>query len=273
MRGIEFLAPVEAMRGNLSGNQVLNYPTNDNSAWDAPAGKTSYARNYQTRYVGAKRSSSGLKYFSVRTKSAVANTPLTRLQQAALGASRVIYEQLVADIENVAVFVELFKNSGGRFKTMSGCICDYIIRGLKQRGNSFVIGSPMATAANKVIVANPFSTITPPVGAVQVTVPDDMLVKFAPILGSTDGEGMPFNIYIDGIRGLAVLVDTWGDYIEDEDVAKYRTFDFNTTTVGSKSYVRVGDAYMQYNGAYVTADTVISPQQIRFYTTPVAPTA
>lgn len=251
MRGIEFLAPVEAMRGNLSGNQVLDYPTNDNSAWDAPAGRTSYARNYQTRYVGAKRSSTGLKYFSVRTKSAVANTALTRLQQAALGASRVIYEQLAADIANVQVFVEIAKNSGGRFKTLSGCICDYIIRGLKQRGNSFVIGSPMATAANKVVVANPWASAAPPVGAKTVTIPQEMFIKFFPEL--TNSEGTYGYVYLYGVRAIggSLFFESLSTTYYGE---KLNVWGVTQMTISGTDYAQVDNMFLLKNGEYVTMD-------------------
>ena len=55
MKRIEFISPVEAMRGNLSRTkQTLLYAENDNPAWDAPVDKRSYARNYQPIFVGAK---------------------------------------------------------------------------------------------------------------------------------------------------------------------------------------------------------------------------
>jgi len=268
MRSIEFLAPVESMRGNLSGNQVLDYPTNDNSAWDAPAGKTSYARNYQTRYVGAKRSSSGLKYFSVRTKFAVANTALTRLQQAALGASRVIYEQLAADLENLVTFSYIFKNSGGRFKTMSGCICDYIIRGLKQRGNSFVIGNPLATAANKIVIENPWGSGSAPVGSKTVTIPQDMFIKFFPEL--TNMPGTFGYVYLYGVRGIGggglkfdSLVDPYGGRLDVWGVTQ--------ETVGETSYATIGSGvYLLKNGQYVSIEDEI-PVGTTYTTTAIAP--
>lgn len=263
MRGIEFLAPVEAMRGNLSGNQVLDYPTNDNSAWDAPAGKTSYARNYQTRYVGAKRSSSGLKYFSVRTKSAVANTALTRLQQAALGASRVIYEQLAADAENVQIFVQIAKNSGGRFKTLSGCICDYIIRGLKQRGNSFVIGSPMATAANKVVVANPWRSGSAPVGAKTVNIPQDMFIKFYPEL--TNRQGTFGYVYLYGVRGIGGTIN-----FEDLDAAGLNVWNISQEEIGGIAYGKVDNMYLLKNGQYVNLEEEVTIGAT-YTTTAIAP--
>lgn len=84
MRRIEFIAPVEAMRGNLSGKQVLKYAENMNPAWDAPNGKQ-FAKNYRPRYLGAKRAASGLTYFATKVKSAVILNDAARRRQAALG--------------------------------------------------------------------------------------------------------------------------------------------------------------------------------------------
>lgn len=94
MKRIEFLAPVESMRGNLSGNQVLQYAENNNPAYEAPNG-TQYARNYATRYIGAKRSSTNLKYFAVRTKNAATLNAVTRKNMALTGAIAVIISRLM----------------------------------------------------------------------------------------------------------------------------------------------------------------------------------
>lgn len=91
MKRIEFIAPVEAMRGNLSGKQTLLYPTNDNKAFDAPQGVRSYAKNYRPSFIGAKRASDGLKYFGVRTKSAVKNTIDALKNMAALAVAAIGY--------------------------------------------------------------------------------------------------------------------------------------------------------------------------------------
>lgn len=82
---IEFIAPVEAMRGNLSGRQNLLYAENDNKAYEGPVGSVNYARNYTTRFIGAKRASDGRKYFSVRTKSANHLTAAAKQAMALLG--------------------------------------------------------------------------------------------------------------------------------------------------------------------------------------------
>lgn len=106
MKRIEFIAPVAAMRGNLSGDQKLLYPTKNNSAWEAPQGQRSSATNYQPRYIGAKRAFNDLKTFSTRTRSTVNISPAMRKNMALLAAvnditnkamqNLLIYDQLVA---------------------------------------------------------------------------------------------------------------------------------------------------------------------------------
>lgn len=94
MKRIEFIAPVESMRGNLSGNQSLEYARNNNPAYEAPNG-VQYARNYQPRFIGAKRGSDGLKYFAVRTKSATNLKPTTRRAMAIVGVTAAIRSALM----------------------------------------------------------------------------------------------------------------------------------------------------------------------------------
>lgn len=95
MKRIEFIAPVEAMRGNLSGKQELKYAENENPAYEAPNGAQS-AHNYQPRFIGAKRAASGLKYFAVRTKQTAVLNGKTRMQMALTGAIAAIRSAVMA---------------------------------------------------------------------------------------------------------------------------------------------------------------------------------
>ena len=95
MKRIEFIAPVEAMRGNLSGKQDLRYAENDNKAYDGPLGSVNYARNYSPRFVGAKIAKNGKKYFTVRTKSASHLTKRAKKAMALLGGTGALYAAIV----------------------------------------------------------------------------------------------------------------------------------------------------------------------------------
>lgn len=84
MKRIEFIAPVEALRGNMSGKQTLVYALNNNPAYDAPEG-LQYARNYKPRYIGFRRAKDGAVYFGVKRKSATKVDAASKITMAALG--------------------------------------------------------------------------------------------------------------------------------------------------------------------------------------------
>lgn len=85
MKRIEFIAPVEALRGNMSGSQTLVYAQNDNPAYDAPEGRQ-YARNYKPRYIGFRRAKDGAVYFGVKRKTATKINRASKITMAALGS-------------------------------------------------------------------------------------------------------------------------------------------------------------------------------------------
>lgn len=94
MKRIEFIAPVESMRGNLSGGQNLVYNPDDVKAYYAAQGKQ-FAKNYATRYIGAKRSASGMKLFQVRTKSATVIDSSALMTMAVLSGVAIIKSWLM----------------------------------------------------------------------------------------------------------------------------------------------------------------------------------
>ena len=89
------IAPFEAMTGNLSGAQTLEYAENNNPAYEAPNG-TQYARNYKTRYVGARRGSDGLVYFSVRQRSAAVLNGKSRTAMGLISSTAAIKSSVQA---------------------------------------------------------------------------------------------------------------------------------------------------------------------------------
>ena len=87
MKKIEFIAPVEAMRGNLSGSQDITYGTNEGKAYDQEVGKVTAANNYAPRFIGAKRTRDGKKYFQVRAITSVGLTTKSKQAMALLAGS------------------------------------------------------------------------------------------------------------------------------------------------------------------------------------------
>ncbi len=212
MKRIEFIAPVEAMRGNLSGNQVLEYPLNGNPAFFAPSGKH-YATNYQPRFIGAKRASNGLKYFSVKTKSAINKTAASTLSMAVLGAAGAMYAAIIAD-KSSELYQKLYTifshgvTKDGRalsFREMVMSSLTYMLRN-KEAYWEEVDVPPF-------YIKNPFVTgTTPSQGTVyEVTISNDVLVKFWNVLANN-----PILFTIDGRKGVAHSGDTFGSVVDSK---------------------------------------------------------
>lgn len=86
-KSIRYIAPVESMSGNLSGNQRKLYAENNNPAWDAPNG-TQYAKSYKPRFVGREIARTGKVTFSVKTKTATKLDVASRRRMAAMSYSQ-----------------------------------------------------------------------------------------------------------------------------------------------------------------------------------------
>lgn len=234
MRRIEFLAPVEAMRGNLSGNQNLLYPTQDNTAWLAPSDRRNYATNYGTRYIGAKRAATGKKFFAVKTKSAVNMSPKMRKNMAVLSVGSVAANIIMTDLSTLTTLQELFYNSPERLQgwTFKRWISVYTREGL---ANQRHIAFPAKGSGATVFYINPYITqAAPPQAHTLTDFPSDLLVKFwlelasgNPIIfkvGTLTGiarEGMQFSLISDpanpsplNVLGLEIVGPASGAYIQ-----------------------------------------------------------
>jgi len=245
MRSIEFLAPVESMRGNLSGNQVLEYPTQNNRAWDAPSGKVSFARNYNTRYIGAKRSATGLKYFAVKQRHAVNNSLAARTQQAVFAAAQAYYEYIIKDITVYLEALERFKTSGATsFRSfVVSYVADFLRVGRNMFG--FVSGGVLLRNMWKDIS---LETTTP------VPISKDLVVKFWNELsgGGVYYIGRQMGILPDeGVNTTQLIAETF-----QGTAGWYNILNLSTITVDNKEYVKMGDAWvLEPSGEYFEAST------------------
>lgn len=91
---IIMVPPFDVLTGNLSGQQSLKYAENDNRAYEAPNGSQG-ARNYKTRYIGARRSD-GTTYFSVRRKNTAVLNGQTRMAMGLTAMIAVIKSAIMA---------------------------------------------------------------------------------------------------------------------------------------------------------------------------------
>lgn len=216
MRRIEFIAPVDAMRGNLSGNQQLRYPTANNAAWDAPANKRSYANNYGTRYVGAKRSKDGHKYFAVKQRSATLINSATKTNMALLAASSVVANILAQDLAvqtSLLAFydVSAAKRSGWTFKRY---LQEGAREGLAAKTHiTFAAEAEVPVSDDVVVISNPYINTALPEGGHSINdqYPAELLIKFLPQL-SNGG----FTFTIVGQTGVSFPNETWAQLIASD---------------------------------------------------------
>lgn len=250
MKRIEFIAPVEAMRGNLSGNQTLVYPTADNKAFESPESQRNYARNYRPSFVGAKRASDGLKYFAVKTKSAVGMTAASKLAMAALGgaASMAAYFVKHNGTQVARKMYASFKNARANElitqKSVRAWLTALFYEGLKKK--AALINVPIFDINGEVgetlHVDNPwqFGDIQ---GDVLATIPDDVRIRFWGVL-STDG----IYFQVEGVgKGIAI------DKMHFSDFAAPKYIGMNVLNLNvTGAYVKSGNSYLlDEDGEYI----------------------
>lgn len=183
MKRIEFVLPVESMRGNLSGEQNLVYAQNNNPAYEAPNG-TQYARNYQGRYIGAKVSRTGIKYFGVKTKSATVLNADTRMTMATLAGVAAIRSALMKDhasdyaqiTANLVVQVAQGIISGTGKRTVMSLFYETVSNMLKSHADTCTFAG-----STPVVLKNPWTNSAAPAGAISVTISNALWTKYAPL--------------------------------------------------------------------------------------------
>ena len=288
MKRIEFIAPVEAMRGNLGSKQNLRYALHDNKAFEAPDGRQ-YARNYQPRYIGAKRAADGLKIFQVKTKAATNLSDQTRKNMAILGGTGAIvgaakigehamggapfyalvsvlnyaindYESaVVAQAERAAAFFRTIgfdynENKDNVEKFVYDQIFDMVKR--KQTAVQYEYIAGFITAK----VDNPYYGLS----WGNVTIGTATLIKFWTILASG---GATFNVA--GDTGICLEGNTFDDVAHSE---KLNVLGLSIVTMSQDEYVKLGDEFLKLDTDYVLAgDEVNTEAGIRYTLTSVAP--
>lgn len=258
MKRIEFIAPVESMRGNLSGNQVLEYAENNNPAFEAPAG-VQYARNYQPRFIGAKRSATGKKYFQIKTKSATKINAGSKLKMALLGGTGAVRAAILSDgtkrstVE--AVYAAAKTQGKTSAKTLMKYVYDVVYEALQSKSimiQFFATGVPTLTIQNPWVYTNQQ-------GGVPISIKNTILVKFWPQLAAN-----PIVYTIDGLKGVAHTGNTWGNVIS----SRYNVLGLSQAE--GAQFIMLDDRYVRHEEEYVEAGSTIDAA-LEYYTTEVEP--
>lgn len=282
MKRIEFIAPVEALRGNLSGKQRLLYAENDNPAWEAPDGKH-YARNYKPRYIGAKRSANGKTYFVTRTKHAITNSQASRLVQGTMPAAAALHQNVMRNLTWIASMRQLYQlssaytNGDSLYKWFS----DTAVPAIKRKAVSIIFTEydQQAGVFRRMRFTNPF------VNPSGITEPEDfptgydsaVLDKFWETLSPT---GLRF--VVEGLQGIFFPNMKWEDLIVSYG-GTYNILGATSAEVGSNDYVKMGDMWLQMSDSsdpdvgwsYVMVEQEISDagSEIKYRLVSEAPTA
>lgn len=207
MKRIEFIAPVEAMRGNLSGAQKLQYPTDNQGAYEGPAGAVNYARNYSPRFIGAKIAKSGKKYFSVRTKTANHLTVKSKQAMALMGGTGAIVASILRD-KTAEIYTNLYgawvkaQELGGSTSTFRQFLSGSIRRMLIQKSATYHV----QVGEFGQDIDNPWNTTKP---NPNVSISQAILVKFWGELAAK-----AIVIDVEGLKLIAHSDDTFQNVIE-----------------------------------------------------------
>lgn len=270
---IEFIAPVESIRGNMSGRQDLVYAENDNKAFEAPQGQVNYARNYTPRFVGAKRASDGRKYFSVRTKNGVNLSAKIMKAMALLGGTGAIYAAIVNSdtLRNGVEMVYLYLIDRTKQGLSGGIPVDTTFRqyvsGVVRRAlenKAQVITFAGGAAVQPVNINNPW--VDGGTGT-AISITQKVFVQFWVQLANG---GIYF--YIESRRGIAKNNLAFNN-ISDGASPYASVMELNTDEVEGVNYITLDGLYItNAAGEYVKGtDTVIA--NARYSTTDIAPGA
>lgn len=254
---IDFIAGIDAMRGNISGKQELEYPNSGNRAYEAPNGKH-FATNYKPRYIACKRASDGLAYFQVKLRSAIKNTAASRLAQAALGAAGSLSAVIIKDSYRGPIYEAEYleqKQSGmTTAKSFRAWLVEkFRVEFLKKGANLTIV----TTRGTLLQLNNPFNTVQYD-PAQDVTLPMQILVKFWSVLCSN-----PVIFTISGLKAIAHSGDDFNKVVNGNYNNLGLTIDPSTILV------KLGDLNV-WDGdeSWINKDDVVDPSityQLKVY--------
>lgn len=175
MRRIEFIAPIESMSGDLSGGEKNTY-AGGQTAWDAANSGELYAENYSKRYIGARKSSNGKKYFSLRTRATV-NMTASRLAMAEFGGTASLASYVKKDLTLMGPLKVLFLALKQDGETYSKWLFNKLYPAIMNKQASVTI----TDGSTSVTINNPW--ISGGTGTSE-PVPQEIVDKFADELGN-----------------------------------------------------------------------------------------
>lgn len=236
MKSIEFIAPVEAMRGNLSGKQDLVYAENDNKAYEAPANQRNYARNYSPRFIGAKRSSDGRKYFAVKTKTATTISAASKRAMAIMGGVGAITAAILRNETYKAACkaqMDVENEQGYDWKSLRQFLDAKIRPELTAKSADIVIAPLGGTFRNPWVDGGT---------GIVLTIPMNTLTRLWGELAN-----LPALFSVEGLKGYGHEDETFQQLI----ASNHNNLGLSRVASGAETnYVKKGDLYVVRNTTY-----------------------
>lgn len=237
MKRLNMIAPFEVLRGNVSGEQKLQYATRNNSAFHAPNGRQ-YARNYKPRYICAVRSSDGRAYFHVKTKSATVINAASRLRMALLGASGALYAAVLKNAEvltqaqGVYAYFKSHELTDGTFRQWLQGNLRMI---LANKMSAFIASASSSAGTFNLSIDNPWVKTS---DVPNCPVSDNTLSMFWEQLASD-----PVVFTVSGAKGVAHTNDTFATVIGSH----YNVLGLSADAQSED--VKIGEMYVVYPDA------------------------
>lgn len=268
MKRIEFIAPVESMRGSFSPKQTLLYAENNNPAFDAPIGRQ-YARNYSPIFVGAKRSASGLKFFSCKTKSATFIKPETKMNMAVQGGTGAIIAAILLLAETPGSMYYRAQQAWKNSKTTNSFrkfLDEYVRYMLQNKIVSVNIGRD--DNSDIVYIHNPWYVRERPAASYVPDISSDTLVKFWMYLGKGDNNAAPIMFTVDEAYGIAITGMTFQQLANGD--SSINILNLNEEVITELTYIAREGLFVKNGDNYVVNTDVITANAA-YTTTDVAP--
>lgn len=169
MKRIEYILPIDYLRGNISGTQDLSQSYDGGSGYSVPAGSKVSAGDYQPIMVAKVAHMSTRKmfrYFQVRTRTSVNMTAALRHNLALMGGAGALFASLVSD-KTTDIYIAC-AGVVPRGETLRAFIIPLLRAGLAAK-------DPVITISGNISIVNPWvSSATP-----NVPVSQTILDKFS----------------------------------------------------------------------------------------------
>lgn len=111
MRYIQYIAPIDHIRGSLCPRQELTYATDTQRAWDAES-ETISPDTYQPILIASRKRKTGLRYYCVRGRQTTRFSTLNRGNLAAFGAACSKYYTIMRRSKLANDLQQIWHNNG-----------------------------------------------------------------------------------------------------------------------------------------------------------------